>query len=189
MNLQESIAFMEQTGSMKLFNKFSNHIIPSHYNRPNGIHGMNHARRVLFFAELLAALEDLPETERDILATAAVYHDIGRTNDGVDYEHGYASFKKAEQFGLIRMENTEDYRTVKYLIAEHCIRDKDAFALVMNYGLENPEGGKRLLKFFKDADGLDRVRINDLNPAYLRLSTSKGLVQTAWELLQMHIPS
>jgi uncharacterized protein len=145
---------------------------------------MNHARRVLFFAELLAALEDLPETERDILATAAVYHDIGRTNDGVDYEHGYASFIKAEQLGLIHMESAEDYRTVKYLIEEHCIRDKDAFALVMNYELLEPERGKRLLKFFKDSDGLDRVRINDLNPAFLRLPVSQELVQTAWELLQ-----
>lgn len=84
MNLQEAIAFMKQTGSMKRFKSFSNYISPSHYLRPHGIHGMNHARRVLSFAELLAALEDLPETERDILATAAVYHDIGRTNDGKD---------------------------------------------------------------------------------------------------------
>jgi len=40
--------------------------------------------------------------------------------------------------------------------------------------------------FFKDADGLDRVRINDLNPAMLRLATSKGLVTLAGELYYGH---
>ena len=39
----------------------------------------------------------------------------------------------------------------------------------------------RLAKFFKDADGLDRVRINHLDPAYLRNSYSKDLVDFAYE--------
>jgi hypothetical protein len=36
--------------------------------------------------------------------------------------------------------------------------------------------------FIKDADGLDRVRINDLNPAMLRLDVSGGFVVVAEEL-------
>jgi len=34
----------------------------------------------------------------------------------------------------------------------------------------------------KDADGLDRVRINDLNPAMLRLPVSRQLVPVAEKL-------
>jgi hypothetical protein len=50
----------------------------------HGIHGINHNKRVLFLVELLAALENLTETERDILSIAACYHEIGRTHDGKD---------------------------------------------------------------------------------------------------------
>ncbi len=35
------------------------------------------------------------------------------------------------------------------------------------------------------ADGLDRVRINDLNPAYLRTNSARNLVAAAWELYRV----
>jgi hypothetical protein len=41
---------------------------------------------------------------------------------------------------------------------------------------------KKLLMFFKDAHGLDRVRINDLNPAMLRIPVSRELVGVAEQL-------
>ena len=44
------------------------------------------------------------------------------------------------------------------------------------------ERTKRLAKYFKDSDGLDRVRINHLNPDYLRNDFSKDLVDLAYEL-------
>ena len=44
------------------------------------------------------------------------------------------------------------------------------------------ERTKRLAKLFKDADGLDRVRINHLDPAYLRNDFSKDLVDFAYDL-------
>jgi hypothetical protein len=50
---------------------------------------------------------------------------------------------------------------------------------VKEYGFQQPERAQGLLKFFKD---LDRVRIHDLNPAYLRLAVSGGLVGLAEEL-------
>jgi hypothetical protein len=109
---------------------------------------------------------------------------VSSTNDGVDYGHGHSSFQKADKLDLIQIENTEDYRAVRYLIEEHCFRDKDAFALAGKYGLLEPERGKQLLKFLKDADGLGRVRINDLNRAYLRRAVSCEPVPVAWELLR-----
>ena len=38
------------------------------------------------------------------------------------------------------------------------------------------------LMCIKDADGLDRVRINDLNPSFLRTETARLLVAQAWDL-------
>jgi uncharacterized protein len=92
---------------------------------------------------------------------------------------------KAKQMDLMKAEIPEDYNAVKYLIETHCINDKDAFSLVRDYAVNEPDRAKRLLMVFKDADGLDRVRINDLNPAMLRLPVSRGLVQIAEELLEI----
>jgi HD superfamily phosphodiesterase len=174
---------MKEKGAADRYLKYTQCINPGYFHRPLGLHGINHTKRVLFFVELLTALGNLAESERDILSLAAVYHDIGRTNDGVDPGHGYASFMKSNEMDLIKTDIPEDYNTVKYLIETHCINDREAFGLVKNYALQEPDRAERLLKFFKDADGLDRVRINDLNPGMLRLPISKELVQMAWELL------
>ncbi len=45
-----------------------------------------------------------------------------------------------------------------------------------------PDRAKGLLMYFKDTDELDRVRIDDLNPAMLRIPASKGLVAVPEEL-------
>jgi len=186
MNLKEAQVYMEQTGAVERYKKCTQYIQPAYFHRPRGIHGISHTQRVLFLVELLAALENLGAPERDILSIAAVYHDIGRTHDGADRAHGYCSFCKAEQLGLIYMENPEDYATVRYIIETHCINDNHAFDLVTDYALRELDRGKGLLKFFKDADGLDRVRINDLNPAMLRLDVSQELVGLAEELCLHH---
>ncbi len=36
------------------------------------------------------------------------------------------------------------------------------------------------LKVFKDADGLDRVRVGLLDPSYLRTEEARGMVNVAW---------
>jgi HD superfamily phosphodiesterase len=182
MPLNEAIVYMKQTKAMERFKRYGRFIKPDIFHRPQGIHGINHTKRVLFLIELLAALENLAEPERDILSIAAVYHDIGRIHDGADRAHGYASFEKVERIGLVHMDDPEDYATVRYIIETHCINDHHALALVEDYALEEQERGKGLLKFFKDADGLDRVRINDLNPVMLRLDLSRALVELAEEL-------
>ncbi len=40
------------------------------------------------------------------------------------------------------------------------------------------------LKCLKDADGLDRVRINDLDPKFLRTEFARSLVDPAWTLFR-----
>jgi hypothetical protein len=182
MNLRSALSLARDNRAEAGYIKKAHCIQPGYFHRPQGIHGINHTKRVLFFAALLASLEKLDEPEKNIISTAAVYHDIGRTRDGVDHTHGYASFMKAKAMDLIKITITEDYDVVKYLIETHCIDDKEAFKLVRQYAVE-PERAKRLLMVFKDADGLDRVRINDLDPRMLRLPRSRQLVQVAEELL------
>jgi hypothetical protein len=173
---------MENTGAMSHFKRYSQYIKPDYFRNPSGIHGVGHAQRMLFLAELLGNIENLDDGQRDTLCIAAVYHDIGRIHDGAEHDHGYSSFNKVEKLNLIQNKNYEYYYTVKYLIETHCINDNNAFALVTDYALQEPGRAKSLLKFFKDADGLDRVRIHDLNPSMLRLPVSQKFVQLAEEL-------
>ena len=41
-----------------------------------------------------------------------------------------------------------------------------------------------LLQYFKDADGLDRVRLGDLNTKYLRTETAKRMTLVAQQILE-----
>ena len=42
----------------------------------------------------------------------------------------------------------------------------------------------RVFRVLKDADALDRVRLGDLDPSYLRFEVSRESVERAWELLR-----
>ena len=46
------------------------------------------------------------------------------------------------------------------------------------------EGVLRVFRVLKDADALDRVRLGDLDPSYLRYEVSRESVDRAWELLR-----
>jgi hypothetical protein len=53
--------------------------------------------------------------------------------------------------------------------------------------LPDPDGALRVFRTLKDADGLDRVRFDGLDFAYLRLAAARERVDRAWDLLE-HIP-
>jgi HD superfamily phosphodiesterase len=86
MTLKEAQAYMEQTGAVERYRKYTQYISLDYFHKPHGIHGINHTKRVLFIVELLAQLENLAEPERDVLSVAAVKHDIGRGGDGADHK-------------------------------------------------------------------------------------------------------
>ena len=44
------------------------------------------------------------------------------------------------------------------------------------------------LQVLKDADGLDRVRLGDLNPSYLRTKAAMQLIETARRLDELSLP-
>ncbi len=156
---------------------------PSYFFSPNSIHGVLHAKRVLLLSLTLSHLNDLNKTDTGILVKASLYHDIGRTHDGVCYEHGRNSFKKSIRLGLIDGEVNENNEVLRYVIVNHCLHDNLAETLD-EYFIDNRERAVRLLKLFKDSDGLDRVRISDLDVKYLRYPLSKELVSFAEYLLR-----
>ena len=158
-------------------------ILPTLYYRPNGIHGVGHVRRTLMLSLLMADLDKLSARYTRILAYASVYHDIGRTHDGVDDYHGYASYQKVLEQGLLDRQETSEVSLIKELIERHAISDTKAFSLEkINEGMR--EEVQLLLSYFKDADGLDRVRLGDLNVDYLRTDVAKKMTLVAKRLLK-----
>lgn len=147
----------------------------------SNIHGKDHIERVIFFTHLLAFHYDLDKKDTDVLRNAASLHDTKRVNDGWDTEHGHRA--AVESIGYSYADKADD-RVVQAVIAAHAAEDEFMNETIREFINEDDdfERTKRLAKFFKDSDGLDRVRINHLDPAYLRNDFSKDLVDLAYEL-------
>ena len=146
-----------------------------------GIHGIEHAYKVLLITQELGKLEKLSVNQQELLEFCAIFHDIGRVNDYADSTHGIRSIYKLKQnqfFGLTKFDN----ELTKYIIENHCITDNIAFHNINNYDFDENEEALYLLKIFKDADNLDRFRIGDFDPSYLRMLNSHKLIAFAEEL-------
>lgn len=158
-----------------MYQKYLNRIKEEHYREPNGIHGISHVTRVLRHASNIAEHYSLTEREEKVLALAVCYHDIGRVHNEWDTSHGLLSSRKVRGLGLLENEGlSEDEKgLILRLIVSHCLEDEV---------FKGTEREVLLHDILKDADGLDRVRIFDLDPYYLRLPESADMVDGAWEL-------
>jgi hypothetical protein len=165
---------------------------PSWFLRPdgddgsNGIHGVGHTTRVLIHALELAQDLDIPPWEREVLSLAALWHDIGRTDDGADYYHGAKSAGKVVGLGLHRGLDQLTVETALHAVTHHSGSEQHAERGV--HWLSAPESALRVFRLLKDADGLDRVRLGergDLDVRCLRHDVSKRRVERAWELLRL----
>lgn len=174
---------LEDAGIIILYNKYADLLKGEYFLNPGGIHGLGHTKRVLLLNLILAFQLKLEDKDIHILSMAALYHDIGRTNDGVDPRHGLESYRKAEKAGLIRCDTTEDTEVMRFIIENHCLRDDTARRMLGNYNTGNTRDTLKLFNIFKDADGLDRVRLRDLDINQLRTDQAKSLVLVAEQLL------
>ena len=162
--------------------------------------GMGHMDRVamlsLMIAEKEGILREDSTRERELLTYAAYYHDIGRI--GNQGPHAKRSARKIKKLDLTYLDgkkfSDEDKRIVQLLAEGHEGNDNNIFKLFEKYevnGDENKEFVRKLLYIMKDADALDRSRltiskldstVTDLNPDYLRLDSSKRLLETSYGL-------
>ncbi|HEU5433474.1 MAG TPA: HD domain-containing protein [Thermomicrobiales bacterium] len=137
---------------------------------PRGIHGVAHAARVLYWADVLARQIAAPGALRgQELRWAAALHDVGRANEGIDPGHGARS--AAWVLANLATERPETAALDLDFIAE-LSRWHEA------HGQDVPLMTLELL-ILKDADALDRARIGDLDPSRLRLTRATRLVDDA----------
>ena len=144
------------------------------------LHGQAHVGRVMVHAfRLLQATGAEHQAPR---LWAAVYlHDIARTHDGRCYLHGERAVKRLASLPHVKElfarggVKPDDYAAIETAVAQHCRPEE----------LPEEHPHHRLTALLKDADGLDRVRLGDLNPAKLRYQVSVTMVPFAQDLYEM----
>jgi len=134
------------------------------------LHGQGHIERTLLLAALLAWRENLSAEDTDSLLLAAAYHDVGRVDDSYDTEHGTRS---AERLGDLTGRTGQELLLLQGAVAAHSRPDHLLEETVAGYGYVNFPHAVELAQLLKDADGLDRVRIRDLNPNFLRHESAR----------------
>ena len=185
------------------FRKKEKHIDKSHVIQ-KGIHGISHNDRVALLSMIIAKNEGILEGDtdnrtKDILLTAAYLHDIGRKVGKIAFNVGPHAKRSAKKINKIHVRylngqpyTEEDKNILKAVVEVHEGKDEIMDKLCGKYHISEEDKGytKRLMTILKDADALDRVRIDfnkgimitDLNPQYLRTDTAKRLLDASYQL-------
>ncbi len=140
------------------------------------IHGVAHIERVLLFGGLIAMQNHCNEEDTKLLLTACSYHDIGRIDDSLDDDHGRRSSEKLPSVITLPLE---DMAIVQAAIYAHSIDDSLMENVITTFGIYDKARAIKIAKMLKDADALDRVRVYDLDPNYLRFPCSCQYVDFA----------
>ncbi len=153
--------------------------LPQHFRHVSKIHGQAHVARVMVHA--LRLIEATGWEDEAARLWAAVYlHDLERTHDGRCHKHGADAVARWRAQESLRLHifsagiDQADREPVEIAVALHCQPDSEMPS--------NDHAQWRLVALLKDADGLDRVRLGDLDPKFLRLPESKTMVAFAQTL-------
>ena len=156
---------------------------PEWFARQSTLHGVSHTRRVHIHAQRLTAELGWANPDSQLVLTAALWHDIGRTDDAVDPGHGVKSAARAEARGLTSALTPDNAEIVRFAMVRHCLPDERAEMAARR--LAQPERALRILKLLKDADALDRVRLmpwEAADPAQLRFPCTAASIAFAGKL-------
>lgn len=169
------------------------------YQNKVGAHSRRHIENVIFFASLIG--HDLvSHQDMDLLLTAALYHDAGRTSDG-HVPHAVASSVIAKE-KLKDKYSKEQLQIIRAAIEYHEIVEKrkddqsiDFNALTticQNLGMDINnktlmEKTKTIATCLKDADALDRTRFLSKTKSFTSLNmlhheTSKKLIKIGTQI-------
>lgn len=147
------------------------------------IHGIGHIERVLLFGGLIAMQNQCDEADTRLLLTACSYHDIGRLDDSLDDDHGRRSSEKL--IDVVTLP-PEDMAIVQAAIYAHSIDDSKMESVISLFGITDRPRALKIARMLKDADALDRVRVYDLDPKYLRFPCSVQYVDFAYTLYKCY---
>ena len=142
------------------------------------IHGQAHVARVMVHAFLLVDALGLEELSSSVWG-AVYFHDIAREHDGVCLHHGQYAVEKADTLPHVKAllakggVASEDWEVIAVAVENHCREE-----------IPRDDPHWTLTAILKDADGLDRVRLGDLDPRYFRFPVTHEFVSFAQALYQ-----
>lgn len=204
MELKDELENLTTSDNGKYFRKKYNQMDKSSI-ISKGIHGISHNNRVAIYSMLIAQSEGMLENDsdnrtKDILLSAAYYHDIGRKKGAITDNYGphaRNSARKIKKMDLRYADGKEytqyDKMIVQAIVEAHEGKDRNMFKICRKHKIkeEDMQYAMKLMAIIKDADALDRNRLDinlpvnvttDLNPKYLRTDTSKRLLKASYQL-------
>jgi hypothetical protein len=136
---------------------------------PSPLHGVGHTARVMVWAAVLTRDTEWFES----VVWAATCHDLRRVDDNDDPPHGFraGTWVRQQLPGKLR-QPLPNLELIASACDWHVCPDRDA------------EWDHPVLWLLKDADGLDRVRLYDLDPRYLRHPKTRQWITAATRLFQ-----
>jgi len=138
------------------------------------LHGQAHVARVMVHAMRLVEATSRPEHSARLWASVFL-HDLARTHDGVCYRHGADAAQRLRDEPELQRRLAEaglseaDHPAIEAAVTAHSAPKE----------VSRDHAHWPLIALLKDADGLDRVRLGDLDPRYLRHPEAKALVPFA----------
>lgn len=162
-----------------------------HFTRSNSpFHSNLHCQRVLLYALLIGMHKDLPDGAMTVLAQASVFHDSRRINDLQDQGHGARAGQYYHEFCSQHPDLITFDRRTELIMTFHDRNDVEGIAVFRSFVKELPLGAL-LYQIFKDADALDRFRLNDdaLDQSFLRTHESLDLIDFAKDLVHRTAPT
>ncbi|MEO8681391.1 MAG: hypothetical protein ABI665_20240 [Vicinamibacterales bacterium] len=154
--------------------------LPELFWHPSTLHGQAHVTRVMVHAIRLVAATGQHEQGPRLWA-AVFLHDIARRHDGVCHQHGADAAQRLRAEPPLQERLAEagltmaDYSAIEAAVTAHSAPKEVA--------REHPHWP--LIALLKDADGLDRVRLGDLDPRRLRHAEAREMVPFAQELFDV----
>ncbi len=151
------------------------------------MHGLGHIERTILQGGFCAMEEHISLADTQLLLACCSYHDVGRLDDSLDPYHGHRS---AEKLAELTGRQGEELKLMQTAVDVHSRHDSDFDQILPLYAPSDRLRAAHLSQLLKDSDGLDRVRLGDLNPRYLRRDSSRqrvSLAQTVFERYQCSI--
>jgi len=133
------------------------------------VHGEGHIERTILHGAFAAMDNGLSAEDADLLLLCCAYHDTGRLSDWLDDAHGRRSAFKLRGITGLRGEKL---KLCMAAVEAHSLNDTKLDSICASYEPTDRERARKLALMLKDCDGLDRVRIGDLDTKYLRMPSA-----------------
>lgn len=147
------------------------------------IHGPGHIERTMLHGACCALEEPLSLEDTALLLECCAYHDVGRVNDALDHLHGHRS---AQQLARLTHRTGDELTMMMAAVDAHSRPESQLIPTLEGYGPRDWDRALTLAQLLKDADGLDRVRIWDLDVSHLRRAASRQREDFAERLFQRY---